>query len=68
MIRQRVVERLTEKQLSALRAAFLAGYYDYPRGTTAEALADSLDIAPSTFHQHLQAAQRKLLATVLGGE
>ncbi len=68
MIRQRVVERLTEKQLSALRAAFLAGYYDYPRGTTAEALADSLDIAPSTFHQHLQAAQRKLLATVLDGE
>jgi len=68
MIRQRVVERLTEKQLSVLRAAFLAGYYDYPRGTTGEALADSLDIAPSTFHQHLQAAQCKLLATVLDAE
>jgi predicted DNA binding protein/GAF domain-containing protein len=64
-VRQHVVERLTDKQLSALRAAFFAGYYDYPRGTTAEALADSLDIAPSTLHQHLQAAQRKLLATVL---
>ncbi|MEF8842449.1 MAG: bacterio-opsin activator domain-containing protein [Haloarculaceae archaeon] len=66
-VRQRVVERLTDKQFSALRAAFLAGYYDYPRGTTAEDLAGSLDIAPSTLHQHLQAAQRKLLATVLEG-
>jgi len=64
-VRQRVVERLTDKQFSALRAAFLAGYYDYPRGTTAEDLADSLEIAPSTLHQHLQAAQRKLLGTVL---
>jgi predicted DNA binding protein/GAF domain-containing protein len=63
-VRQRVVERLTDKQLAALRAASLAGYYDYPRGTTAEDLAASLDIAPSTLHQHLQAAQRKLLATV----
>ena len=66
-IRRTVVERLTDKQLSALRAAFLAGYYDYPRGTTGEDLAASLDIAPSTLHQHLQAAQRKLLATVLDG-
>jgi predicted DNA binding protein/putative methionine-R-sulfoxide reductase with GAF domain len=63
-VRQTVVERLTDKQLSALRAAFLAGYYGYPRGTTAEDLAGSLDIAPSTLHQHLQAAQRKLLAAV----
>ncbi|MEF8866972.1 MAG: bacterio-opsin activator domain-containing protein [Haloarculaceae archaeon] len=66
-VRRRVIERLTDKQLSALRAAFLADYYGYPRGTTAEDLAASLDIAPSTLHQHLQAAQRKLLATVLDG-
>lgn len=63
-VRQRIGERLTDKQLSALRAAFLAGYYDHPRGTTAADLADSLDIAPSTLHQHLQAAQDKLLTTV----
>ena len=63
--RRRAVEPLTDKQRATLRAAFLAGYYDYPRGTTAEDLAASLDIAPSTLHQHLQAAQRKVLATVL---
>ena len=57
-------ERLTAKQLAALRAARHAGYYDTPRGTTATELASSLDIAPSTLHQHLQAAQRKVLETV----
>ena len=64
-VRRRVEDRLTDKQRATLRAAFLAGYYDYPRGTTAEDLAASLGIAPSTLHQHLQAAQRKVLAAVL---
>jgi GAF domain-containing protein len=63
-VRGAVDERLTEKQSAAVRAAFLAGYFDCPRGTTARELADSLDIAPSTLYQHLQAAHRKLLATV----
>lgn len=63
-INQTVTDRLTDKQLTALRAAFLGGYYHSPRDTTAQELADSLDIAPSTLYQHLQAAHRKLLATV----
>jgi predicted DNA binding protein len=63
--RRQVLDRLTDRQRTTLRAAFLAGYYDYPRGTTAEDLAASLDIAPSTLHQHLQAAQRKVLAGLL---
>lgn len=66
-ISRRVADRLTDKQLTALRAAFLAGYYNAPRDTTARELADSLDIAPSTLYQHLQAAHRKLLATVFDG-
>jgi predicted DNA binding protein/GAF domain-containing protein len=63
-VRQAVDDRLTDKQRAAMRAAFLAGYFDSPRGTTARELAESLDIAPSTLHQHLQAAHRKLLTTV----
>ena len=62
--RQAIGDRLTEKQLAALRAGLHAGYYDSPRGTTAQELAASLDIAPSTLHQHLQAAQRKVLEMV----
>jgi predicted DNA binding protein/GAF domain-containing protein len=63
-LRQRLTERWTDKQARALRAAYLAGYFDTPRRTTGRELAESLDIAPSTLHQHLQAAHRKLLATV----
>ncbi|MFB6123530.1 MAG: bacterio-opsin activator domain-containing protein [Haloferacaceae archaeon] len=63
-IGQAVSDRLTEKQEAVLRAAFLAGYYDAPRGTTAAELAESLNVVPSTLYQHMQAAHRKLLGTV----
>ncbi|MDQ2050167.1 helix-turn-helix domain-containing protein [Natronolimnohabitans sp. A-GB9] len=32
------------------------GYFSYPRETTAEEIADALDIATSTVHKHLVAA------------
>jgi PAS domain S-box-containing protein len=64
-VRERLEERLTEKQESALSTAFYAGYYDWPRGSTAEELAESLDVASATLHQHLRTAERKLLAAVL---
>ncbi|MFB6160154.1 MAG: bacterio-opsin activator domain-containing protein [Haloferacaceae archaeon] len=63
-IRRRIADRLTDKQRAALRAAYLAGHFETPRDTTARELAASLDIAPSTLHQHLQAAHRKLLGVV----
>ena len=64
MIGRTVADRLTDKQLAALRAAYLGGYYRSPRDTSAQELADSLDIASSTLYEHLQAAHRKLLSTV----
>jgi PAS domain S-box-containing protein len=64
-VRERLDERLTDKQESALTAAYYAGYYDWPRGSTAQELADSLGVASATLHQHLRAAERKLLAAVL---
>lgn len=53
---------LTEKQRTALQTAYFAGYYNHPRDSTAEEVADSMGITSPTLHQHLQAAQRKLLA------
>lgn len=64
-VRERLDDQLTEKQESALTAAYYAGYYDWPRGTTAEELAESLGVASATLHQHLRTAQRKLLAAVV---
>ncbi|MFW6153142.1 MAG: bacterio-opsin activator domain-containing protein [Halobacteriota archaeon] len=58
--------RLTERQATALRSAFYAGYYDEPRTTSGDELASAMGVSRPTFHQHLRAAERKLLEAVLG--
>lgn len=59
---QEVVQKhLTGRQREVLRAAFDAGYYDWPRTATGEEVADDLDIASATFSEHIQTAERKLL-------
>ena len=59
---ERIEERLTERQRTALQTAYAAGYFDRPRHVTGDDLAESMDVGRSTFHQHLRAAERKLLA------
>ncbi|WP_254839690.1 bacterio-opsin activator domain-containing protein [Natronomonas marina] len=60
-------ERLTDRQRTAVEAAYYSGFFEWPRETSGEAVADSLDITPPTFHQHLRTAEGKLLATLLEG-
>jgi DNA-binding transcriptional ArsR family regulator len=57
--------RLTERQLEVLTTAYERGYFDRPRGANATELADALGIDPSTFSEHLRAAQSKLVGEVL---
>ena len=54
-------DRLTDRQATALRTAYLADYFTSPRGSTAEEVATSLGITGSTLLHHLRASQRKLL-------
>lgn len=58
-----VVDRgkLTDRQREVLRTAYDLGYFEYPKGANAGEVADALGIAPSTFREHLSAAQSKLL-------
>ena len=58
-----LTETLTDKQRSALRAAYFAGYFDWPRGSTAEEVADSMGVSSPTLHNHLRKAERKLLSS-----
>mgnify|MGYP000100221529 CR=1 FL=1 len=58
--------RLTERQREVLRTAHRMGYFDYPKGANAGDVAEELDISPSTFAEHLGAAQRKVFEAVLG--
>jgi predicted DNA binding protein len=56
---------LTERQREVLSAAYNAGYFDHPKGANAGEVAESLGIDRSTFSEHIAAAQRKLLSTLL---
>ena len=56
-----IKRRLTERQLTALRKAHVSGFYEWNRTVTGDSLAESMDIGRSTYHQHLRAAEKKLV-------
>jgi len=60
-LREGVADRFTDRQWAALSAAYHGGYFDWPRGSTAEEVADAMDVSSPTFHNHLRKAQRRLL-------
>lgn len=53
---------LTDRQHTALQLAYLGGFFEWPHGVTGDELADAMDISRATFHQHLRAAERKLVS------
>lgn len=66
--RRELDSRLTKRQKTALRTAHLAGYFEWPRGSTAEEVAAAMDITSATLHYHLRRAQYELIDTYLDGE
>jgi PAS domain S-box-containing protein len=60
-------ERLTDQQFTALQRAYVGGYYDWDRGTNGDELAESMGVSRPTFHQHLRAAERKLVEEFFEG-
>ena len=62
------VEELTDRQRAAIRTAFHAGFFEWPRDSSGQDVADALGIDPSTFHHHLREAQRKIIERVLAPE
>jgi len=59
------LRRLTDRQREVLQMAHEMGYFEYPRDANASEIAEALDIQPSTFTEHLNAAQSKLLDELL---
>lgn len=57
----RLTENLTPRQRTALETAYATGYFEWPRTSSGEDVAETLDVTPATFHEHLRTAQRKLL-------
>ena len=57
--------KLTDRQREVLETAHEMGYFEHPKEGNAGDVAAALDISTSTFAEHLAAAQRKLLETIL---
>lgn len=52
--------KLSERQSSILSAALQSGYFEWPRETTGEELAEKLDVSPPTIHRHIRTGMAKL--------
>ena len=63
-VQRELVADLTDKQRTALEAAYRSGFFEWPRDASGEDVAESLGVAPPTYHQHLRKAERKVFDAV----
>jgi len=63
-----VIGRLTDRQREVLEAAYRAGYFAWPRTSTAEEVAESLNLTSATLHGHLRKAEETILTKLFEGE
>jgi hypothetical protein len=62
------LDGLTERQREVIETAWDMGYYEVPKDASTEDVAASLDLDGSTVAEHLQRAERNLLAEHLKPE
>lgn len=62
------LEDLTDRQREAMEAAYRAGYFAWPRESTAEEVAAALDLDPSTLHGHLRKGEATILAALFDAQ
>ena len=58
----RLAEGLTDRQRETLEVGYYAGFFEWPRETSGDELADLMGVTPATVHHHLRHGQQKLLA------
>jgi predicted DNA binding protein len=57
----RLFETITPRRRKVLNKALEAGYFDIPRGSTLQEIADDLGIAKTTASQHLRKVERSIM-------
>lgn len=57
-------DRLTDRQREVLQTAYLSGYFETPRASTGQEVADLVGVSPPTFSEHLRAGERAVCATL----
>ncbi|SEK88764.1 bacterio-opsin activator domain-containing protein [Haloferax larsenii] len=59
---------LTDRQRTALQLAYLGGFFEWPHGVKGDELAEAMGVSRPTYHQHLRAAERKLVTRFFESE
>lgn len=65
---EELTERLTDRQLSMLQAAYHAGFFEWPRESSGEEVAASFDLSAATFHEHTRIGLGKMLTMLFERE
>lgn len=63
-LRSTLLEQLTDRQLEVVQVAYYGGFFESPRETTGEEVAETLGISPAAFYRHNRTVQRKLIETL----
>jgi DNA-binding CsgD family transcriptional regulator len=59
------LDDLTDRQREVIERAWEMGYYEVPKESSANEIADDLELDSSTVNEHLQRAERNLLKQLL---
>lgn len=66
--RSAVQEHVTDRQLEALQLAHFSGFFEWPRESSGDELAERMGVCQSTLLQHLRVGQRKVFETFFDPE
>ncbi|WP_223301633.1 bacterio-opsin activator domain-containing protein [Haladaptatus sp. R4] len=66
--RAQLRHRLTDRQSEALETAYWSGFFEWPRESTGQEIAESLGVSQPTFNRHLRASERNLLTILFEDE
>jgi len=67
-LRESLEAALTDRQLEVLKTAYSNGFFEWPRATTGEGVAELLEVSQPTVNRHLRVSQRKLLELVFDAD
>lgn len=64
-LRNEYENHLTDRQLEVLEVAYHSGFFSWPRESTGQDIADSLNVSQPTVNRHLRTAERKLFEMLI---
>ncbi|WP_265108372.1 bacterio-opsin activator domain-containing protein [Halosolutus halophilus] len=61
-----LVDALSDRQQEVLNAAYFGGFFEWPRESTGEEIAEMLGVSQPTVNRHLRLGQKELLSRLFG--